>query len=88
MEKIDRIRQFVKSNLVVLDEEPVLNDNDKIFELGYVDSFFAVQLVDFIEEQFGINVEDSDLDIVNFSSIQRISEFVNLKKGKADVPES
>jgi len=88
METIDLVRQFVKSNLAVLDEKPSLNDNDRIFELGYVDSFFAVQLVDHLEQQFGINIEENDLDVENFSSIDRISEFVKIKKGKADDSQS
>lgn len=82
MAEVDRIREFVKSNLVVLDEEAPFGDGDNIFELGLVDSFFAIQLVLFIEEEFGINVVDSELDITNFSSVKRIAEFVKMKKGK------
>jgi len=88
METIDHIRDFVKNNLAVLDEKPHLNDNDKIFELGYVDSFFAVQLIDFLEQQFEIHIEENDLDVENFSSIEQISKFVNIKKGRKDVSQS
>lgn len=82
MTEVDRIREFVKSNLIVFDEETPFEDGDNIFELGLVDSVFAIQLVSFIEEEFGIEVMDSDLDIANFSSVKRIAEFVEMKKGK------
>lgn len=80
MAEIDRIREFVRSNLVIFDEGESFGDDDNIFELGLVDSPFAIQLVSFIEEEFRIEVTDSDLDITNFSSVKRITEFVKRKK--------
>ncbi len=58
----------------------MLGDDDNIFALGYVDSVFAVQLVCFVEERFGIKVIDTDLDIDNFSSVNRIVQFVENKR--------
>ena len=74
---IEKIREFVKKNLTVFDDDVTLSDDDSIFTLGYVDSPFAIQLVCFVEEEFKIKVGDDDLDIDNFSSINRIAEFVN-----------
>jgi acyl carrier protein len=45
-----------------------------------VDSPFAIQLVCFIEEEFKIKIGDDDLDIDNFTSVNRIAEFVSRKK--------
>ena len=77
----ERIREFVKMNLSVYDDDVVLSDDDNIFKLGFVDSPFAIQLVCFIEEEFKIKVGDNDLDIDNFTSVNRIAEFVSRKKG-------
>jgi acyl carrier protein len=77
----EKIREFVKMNLAVYEDDVVLGDDDNIFELGFVDSPFAIQLICFIEEEFTINVGDDDLDINNFTSINRIAEFVSRKKG-------
>lgn len=79
MQPIEKIREFVKKNLTVFDDDMTLSDDDSIFALGYVDSPFAIQLVCFVEEEFKIKVGDDDLDIDNFSSINRIAEFVNSK---------
>lgn len=81
MQPSERIREFVKMNLSVYDDDVVLSDDDNIFELGFVDSPFAIQLVCFIEEEFKIKIGDNDLDIDNFTSVNRIAEFVNKKKG-------
>ncbi len=80
MQPSERIREFVKMNLSVYDDDVVLSDDDNIFELGFVDSPFAIQLVCFIEEEFKIKVGDNDLDIDNFTSVNRIAEFVSKKK--------
>lgn len=79
MTEKDKIRKFVKRNLVVFDEGESFRDDDDIFKLGFVDSPFAIQLVVFIEEEFCIEVTDSDLDITNFSSVNNITEFVKSK---------
>ena len=80
MQPSERIREFVKTNLSVYDDDIVLGDDDNIFELGFVDSPFAIQLVCFIEEEFKIRIGDDDLDIDNFTSVNRIAEFVSRKK--------
>ncbi len=80
MQLSEKIREFVKKNLAVYEDDISLNDDDNIFELGYVDSPFAIQLICFLEEEFQISVGDNDLDIDNFTSVKRITEFVNRKK--------
>lgn len=57
-------------------------DDDDIFELGVVDSLFAMQLVLFVEEEFSIVAEREDLDINNFCSIVALTNFVLSKLDK------
>ena len=80
MQLSEKIREFVKKNLAVYEDDISLSDDDNIFELGYVDSPFAIQLICFLEEEFKISVGDNDLDIDNFTSVKRITEFMNRKK--------
>jgi acyl carrier protein len=56
-----------------------LQDDEDIFALGFVNSLFAMQLVMFIEKEFAVKVENSDLDFANFRSINAIAEFVHAK---------
>lgn len=81
MQPAEKIREFVKMNLAVYEDDAVFSDDDNIFELGFVDSPFAIQLICFIEEEFQIKLGDNDLDIDNFTSINRIVAFVSSKKG-------
>jgi acyl carrier protein len=56
-----------------------LDDDADIFETGIVSSLFAVELVSFTEQEFGIAVEDDDLDLRNFRSINALAAFVERK---------
>ena len=70
------LRQFLNDRL----KTEVL-DEDKIFETGRVNSLFAMQLVLFVEKQFGIAVDSEDLDLKNFASIASIERLVARKQG-------
>lgn len=56
-----------------------LADDDDIFQLGFVSSMFAMQLVAFVEHEFDITVENEDLEIEHFRSISELESFVNRK---------
>ncbi len=56
-----------------------VSDNQDIFGLGFVNSLFAMQLVMFIEKDFKIRVDNKDLDLNNFRTINSIVEFVTSK---------
>jgi len=77
----ERVRDFIESNLLAFDDDLTIEDDDNIFESGFVDSSVAMQLVIFVEEKFGIQVTDEDLDLINFSTIDRIVQFINRKNG-------
>ncbi|MFE9683974.1 acyl carrier protein [Streptomyces sp. NPDC002701] len=53
-----------------------LGDDDDIFALGYVGSLFALQLVTFVEDEFGITVEDGDMELENFRTLGALDAFV------------
>ena len=75
----ERVRDFIESNLIAFDDDLTIDDDDNIFESGFVDSSVAMQLVIFVEEEFSIQVTDDDLDLINFSTINRIVQFINRK---------
>ena len=56
-----------------------LSDDDDIFGLGFVNSLFAMQLVMFVEREFGITVNNEDLDMENFGTVNAIVKLVEKK---------
>ncbi len=75
------IRTITRAFLAKFFQNLDLQDDQDIFAMGFVNSLFAMQLVLFVESEFGISVENEDLDIDNFKSINAI---VNLVERKAE----
>jgi acyl carrier protein len=76
----EKVRQFLLANVLAFDDDLSFEDDDNIFESGFVDSSFAMQLIYFVEEEFKVSVTDEDLDLENFSTINRIGQFIKRKK--------
>jgi methoxymalonate biosynthesis acyl carrier protein len=70
-----RIREFLARFFQNLN----LEDNQDFFALGFVNSLFAMQLVLFVEKEFGFRVENDDLNIDNFRSIDAITRLIESK---------
>ena len=56
-----------------------LRDDEDIFSIGFVNSLFALQLVMFVEKEFSVVVEDDDLNIDNFRTLNAIAALVQSK---------
>jgi methoxymalonate biosynthesis acyl carrier protein len=70
-----KIKAFLARHIQNID----LQDDDDIFALGFVNSLFAMQLVLFVESEFGITLDNEDLDIDNFRSINAIADLIEQK---------
>jgi len=79
MELNNKIRTYIQSNLVVFDDEAQFGDSDNIFKLGFVNSLFAMKLLNFVETEFNIVVDNEDINISNFSSVVNIASLVEKK---------
>lgn len=66
------IRGFVLSSVPVVN----LDDDADLFESGIANSLFAVQLMNFIESTFSIEMGVDDLEIENFKSLNATTGFV------------
>jgi methoxymalonate biosynthesis acyl carrier protein len=56
-----------------------LQDDDDIFAMGFINSLFVMQLVLFIEQESGSQVENDELEIENFKTIKIIERFIKNK---------
>lgn len=73
------ISQFVVENFLFGEKSETLHHDASFVELGIVDSTGVLEMVTFIEETFGITVEDDDLVPENLDSIHRVALFVDGK---------
>jgi acyl carrier protein len=79
MQVKQQIRDFVSSNFYVA-EPAKLADTDSLLEHGIIDSTGVLEVIAFIEESFGITVDDVEMVPENLDSIERIAAYVTRKK--------
>lgn len=73
-----RIRTFVVDNFLFGTAESLENDTS-FLEEGIVDSTGILELIAFIEETFGVCVEDNELIPENLDSIDNVATFLETK---------
>ena len=73
-----RLREFIASEIMFEENASDLSDDAPL--LGKVmDSLGLMQLVAFIEEEFGVTIEDSEVTVDNFRTIADIERLVDSK---------
>lgn len=77
MQTIDsRIHTFITENFLFGDTQRELGLSDSLIENDIIDSTGVLELVMFVEDAFGMIVEDSEIVPDNFDSIIKIRNFV------------
>ena len=81
MELIEqRLQEYILGKFPLAQKQNV-SPNDDLLSRGLIDSLGILDVVSFIEQQFGVTVEDEDLVPENFQSIDCMVGFVQRKFG-------
>lgn len=75
----EKIRDFITKNFLFGASDSGLADSDSFLEKGIIDSTGMLELVAFLEEGFGVRVEDEELVPENLDSIDRLADFITRK---------
>ena len=81
MEVENEIRNFIVENFLFGNREKTPADDDSFLQKGLIDSTGILEVISFIEEKFGISVEDDELVPENLDSIRCLAEFIGRKRG-------
>ena len=68
----DQILGFLQSRFPTAE----IPETEDIFQLGFVNSLFAMELVMFIEKQFGVTIPNEELRLDNFRTVKSMAELV------------
>jgi acyl carrier protein len=81
MEVEKEIRNFIVENFLFGNREKLPGDDDSFLQKGLIDSTGILEVISFIEEKFGISVEDDELVPENLDSIRFLTDFIGRKRG-------
>jgi acyl carrier protein len=62
---------------------PSIGPNEDLIGDGIIDSLGLTELVAFIEQRFGVTVDDDDVVIDNFRNIRSMESFIEGKRASA-----
>jgi acyl carrier protein len=71
----EQVRDFIRTNFLY-DNAASFDDSASLSELGILDETGALELVMFVEETYGLVVEDADLLPENFDTVANVTTFV------------
>jgi acyl carrier protein len=83
METVEaQVRQFVIENFLFGRSDVTLSGDTSFLESRIIDSTGVLELVNFLETTYGIEVEEEEMDPANLDSLERIAAFVGKKRAR------
>jgi acyl carrier protein len=75
------LREHILSNYLFTDEAAALKDDDSFQETRHIDSMGMMQLIQFIEGEYGIRIGENDLVPEKLDSVSRLVALILQKTG-------
>src|SRR5450631_4149125 len=76
----EEVRRHILMEFLPGESPSNLRDDTPLRTSGVLDSMATLQLVTFVEEGFGIEVEAREASVENFDSLNQIAAFIQQKK--------
>ena len=77
----DALAQFIEDKFLVSFSDGTLSYDSDLFEEGVIDSFGVIEIVTFIQENFGVELEPDDLMSELLATISGLAALVQEKSG-------
>ena len=78
METVTKIFEFVREHFDIGDD-PDYTPDVHLFDEGFVDSLGAVEIIAFVEEEFGIKITQKDITLYPMNTVEEIAKVVETK---------
>lgn len=81
MEIGEQIRRYIAENLLFSDSDFPYPDDSSFLKNGVVDSTGVMELVSYVEKEFGVTVSPQEVVPDNFDSVSSLIKYIQRKKG-------
>jgi acyl carrier protein len=78
----EELRGFIKENFLYTRPDMELHDDDDLMKLGIIDSLGFVELVEEVQDRYGIQVQDIEITEENFSSVSALVRYLDQKRSE------
>lgn len=70
------LRDFVRRSFLYAAPDAEIGADDPLLERGVIDSMGVVELIEFLQSEFGVTVADEDITEENLGSLRSIARYV------------
>jgi len=77
----EKVREYIVRNLMLKRAGTVLDPDLQLLETGIMTSFGIVELVTYLENTFGVVIEEHDIVPENFQTVRAITRLVETRRG-------
>ncbi|AUM13610.1 acyl carrier protein [Ketobacter alkanivorans] len=75
----EKVKNYILENYLFTDDQDALKDGDSFLEQGIIDSTGILEVIFFLEEEFGISVADEEMVPENLDSVNNLVKFIEAK---------
>ena len=76
----ENIRDFLARNLLYSDNGFTYADDASFLQEGIIDSLGVMELVEFVQKAFGVEVDQQEVTTAHFDSVARLATFLRKKR--------
>ena len=78
-EMITTLGEFIAAK-ILKQPKRVIRANESLISSGLVDSFSLMDLALFVEDQFGVRIEDTELNAQAFDSLEQLASLIRSRQ--------
>lgn len=76
----EQLREYIAGKILKQPNRPI-PDDEALISSGLIDSFSLVDLALFVEDQFGVRIDDSELNAATFDSLAQLAGLIEQRRG-------
>ena len=81
LEVTTKVRGYILDNFLYTRPDFALGEDDALLGSGIIDSMGVMEVIMFLEESFGVTVDDADITEENLGTVRAISSYVLAHRG-------
>lgn len=78
---LQRVRAYVDENFLYAQGSAAIADDASLLALGVIDSLGVIELLMFLEQEYGVLAADDEITETNLGTLRGIASFVLAKRG-------
>jgi acyl carrier protein len=78
-----RVRDYVTENFLYLRPDFSIGENDSLLGKGIIDSMGVIEVITFVQDEFGITIADDDITEENLGTLAAIARYVVNQRQKS-----